>query len=79
MLWGNLLEPSKRLRWIGTIRMLVDVGVPGKPGGRQWKRKLEKQAKHGGRQWKRKLEKQAKHGGRQWKRKPEKQAKHGTK
>jgi hypothetical protein len=27
--------------------VLVDVDVPGKLGGRQWKRKLEKWAKHG--------------------------------
>jgi hypothetical protein len=44
---GNLLEPSKRLHWIGTLRVFVEVGVPGKLGGRQWRRKLGKQAKHG--------------------------------
>jgi hypothetical protein len=27
--------------------VLVDVGIPGKLGGRQCRRKLEKQAKHG--------------------------------
>jgi hypothetical protein len=27
--------------------VLVDVGVPGKLGGRHWKRKPETQAKHG--------------------------------
>jgi hypothetical protein len=28
-----------------TLRVLADVGVPGKLGGRQWKRKLEKWVK----------------------------------
>jgi hypothetical protein len=47
MLRGNELEPSRRLHWIGTLRTLVDVGVPGILGGRQWRRELENQAKHG--------------------------------
>jgi hypothetical protein len=37
----------EKLHCIGTFRVLIDVGVPGKLGGRQWRRKLEKQAKHG--------------------------------
>jgi hypothetical protein len=35
------------MHWIGTSRVLVHVVVPGKLGGRQWRRKPEKQAKHG--------------------------------
>jgi hypothetical protein len=44
---GETWNQVKRLHWIGTLRMLVDVGVPGKLGGTQWRRKSEKQAKHG--------------------------------
>jgi hypothetical protein len=42
MLRGNLLEPSRRLHWIGTLRVSVDVDVAGKLERRQWRRKLEK-------------------------------------
>jgi hypothetical protein len=37
----------KRRHWTGSPRVLVDVVVPGELGGRQWRKKPEKQAKHG--------------------------------